>query len=392
MNKKVIYGVVLIAIVAGAINFAVERFSISPVVQESGTDFLKAPEGFSVRVFSDNSERSALTVPGPNGGPRMMMETNDGILVSIPIDGAVMRLYDKDRDGVVEESAVFLDALNNPHGLARAGEWVYVAEENRVIRVRTNTTGDALPETIEHITDLPTGGHFTRTIHIFENSEGAEKLYITVGSSCNVCREDDPRRAAMIECDLEGKECRVFAHGLRNTVDFTLHDGAIYATDNGRDGLGNKLPPEEINIVKDGGNYGWPNCYGNNIHDTDFDKNTYIRNPCMEPFETPAFVELPAHVAPLGLAFYEGETFPSEYRDKLFVAYHGSWDANPPVGYKVVAVDTKTGAQSDFVTGWRGEDGKVRGRPVGILNYLGGLLVSDDASGNIYFVSHGVKL
>lgn len=391
MNKKVIYGVVLIAIVAGAINFAVERFSISPVVQESGTDFLKVPEGFSVRIFSGTLERSALSVPGPNGGPRMMLETDDGILVSIPIDGTVMRLYDRDRDGVVEESAVFLDALNNPHGLARAGEWVYVAEENRVIRVRTNTTGDALPETIEHITDLPTGGHFTRTIHIFENSEGAEKLYITVGSSCNVCREDDPRRAAMTECDLEGKECRVFAHGLRNTVDFTLHDGAIYATDNGRDGLGNKLPPEEINIVKDGGNYGWPNCYGNNIHDTDFDKNTYIRNPCMEPFETPAFVELPAHVAPLGLAFYEGETFPAQYRGKLFVAYHGSWDANPPVGYKVVAVDTKTGTQSDFIVGWRGEDGKVRGRPVGILNYLGGLLVSDDASGNIYFVSHGGK-
>lgn len=391
MNKKTIYGIFVLVVIVGVINFAIERFSVSRVSHESTADFLKLPEGFTARIFSGDSERNTLSVPGPQAGPRMMLSTDDGVLVSMPFAGAVMRLYDKNRDGQAEERAVFLDGLNRPHGLARSGEWVYIAEENRVLRVRTNAEGNALPETVEHITDLPTGEHFTRTIHIFKNPKGEEKLYITVGSSCNVCQENDPRRAAMTECDLLGKECRVFARGLRNSVDFTMREGVMYATDNGRDGLGNAVPPEEINIIKEGGNYGWPICYGNNIHDTDFDENTYIRNPCMEPFETPAFIELPAHVAPLGLAFYEGKTFPAEYRDKLFVAYHGSWDANPPVGYKVVSVDIATGAQSDFITGWRTKDGKVKGRPVAIHNYLDGLLVSDDGGGKIYFVSYELE-
>jgi len=231
------------------------------------------------------------------------------------------------------------------------------------------------------INDLPTGGHFTRTIKVRNNS-----LFISIGSSCNVCYEKDERRAAIIRCDLNGTGCRVFARGLRNAVGFIFHPvtGKMYSTDNGRDWLGENLPPDEINLVEDGKNYGWPVCYGKNIHDTDFDKNVYIRNPCMEPFEMPSLVDLQAHSAPLGLAFYYGNSFPQEYRGDLFVAYHGSWNRLEPTGYKIVSIDMDTFTVKDFATGWL--DGtNVRGRPVDIIVADdGSLLVSDDNAGKIY--------
>ncbi|KKT15569.1 MAG: NHL repeat containing protein [Parcubacteria group bacterium GW2011_GWF2_43_38] len=184
---------------------------------------------------------------------------------------------------------------------------------------------------------------------------------------------------------MNGKNCTVFASGLRNTVDFVEHQGAIYGTDNGRDQLGNTLPPEEINKLVAGGNYGWPICYGQQLHDTNFDKNVYIRDPCADTI-APA-VELPAHNAPLGLAFYQGEEFPPDYQGDLFVAAHGSWNRQPPDGYKVFRIDWQTKKVSDFITGWLSGT-TVRGRPVGVVNYQGGLLVSDDAGGIIYFVRY----
>ncbi len=248
-----------------------------------------------------------------------------------------------------------------------------------MIRVK-DTNGDNVAEkdTLEKILDLPTGGHFTRTIRILR-----DKLYVSVGSSCNVCIEADQTRAAIQQCDLNGKNCLVFAKGIRNAVGFIQYNDKIYATENGRDWLGDNLPPDELNIIEEGGNYGWANCYGKNVHDTNFDKNTYIRNPCMEPFERESFVDLPAHVAPLGLTAYTGDTFPKEYRGKLFIALHGSWNSSKPVGYKIVTVDPETREVKDFATGFLG-NGVVYGRPVDIMNFRDGLLVTDDNQGRIY--------
>jgi glucose/arabinose dehydrogenase len=196
--------------------------------------------------------------------------------------------------------------------------------------------------------------------------------------------------------NLDGSDQKVFARGLRNTVFFTwsLVDGRMWGTDNGRDLLGDDLPPDEINIIEEGGNYGWPNCYGKNVHDTDFDKNTYIRNPCMDPFEKASQIDLPAHSAPLGLAFVPEEGWPEEYWYNLIVAFHGSWNRSVPTGYKLVRIKLDARGnylgQEDFVTDWLPQgNSAASGRPAGVLALPGGILyVSDDKGGFIYRIRY----
>ncbi len=164
----------------------------------------------------------------------------------------------------------------------------------------------------------------------------------------------------------------------------------------GRDLLGDNIPPDEINIIEEGKNYGWPICYGKNIHDDQFDKNTYIRNPCMEPFETPSSIDLQAHSAPLGLAFFPEEGWPEEYWHDLLVAYHGSWNRTEPTGYKIVRMrldnEGKYEATEDFITGWLNGKNEALGRPVDILIQPGGLMyISDDKAGVIYRITYREK-
>jgi glucose/arabinose dehydrogenase len=214
------------------------------------------------------------------------------------------------------------------------------------------------------------------------------ELLVSIGSSCNVCHESDPRRAAVYVADLDGKNFRPFATGLRNTVFLATRpaDGKIWGTEMGRDFLGDDLPPDEINIIESGKNYGWPTCYGQNIHDTDFDKNTYIRNPCQAPFETPSVIDIPAHHAPLGLAF-------TENGNVLYVSYHGSWNRSSPVGYKVVKYqldsDGKLVSVADFMTGFLQPDGAIIGRPVGILAVSDNeIYLTDDRAGVVYLITN----
>lgn len=186
-------------------------------------------------------------------------------------------------------------------------------------------------------------------------------------------------------------ESNVIARGLRNSVFFTWHPVTqkLWATEMGRDNLGDNTPPDEINIIEEGKTYGWPNCYGKNIHDSEFDKKVYVRNPCMEPFETPSTIDIPAHSAPLGLAFIPSNSdWPKEYWGNLLVAYHGSWNRSTPTGYKVVRhkFNEKGDYQGveDFITGWLTPKGAL-GRPVDILVRPDGTLyLSDDKAGVIY--------
>ena len=166
---------------------------------------------------------------------------------------------------------------------------------------------------------------------------------------------------------------------------FVENKGKIIGVDNGRDGLGDDYPPEEINIIEENKNYGWPNCYGKQIHDTEYDKKTYVRNPCLDTESS--FIDLQSHSAPLGLAVYNGNKFPEEYKGKIFIAYHGSWNSEKPTGYKVVTADLETNEVKDFATGWISSL-VVKGRPVDIINYKEGLLISDDNAGKIYQVSY----
>ncbi len=203
---------------------------------------------------------------------------------------------------------------------------------------------------------------------------------MTIGSTCDVCREKNPEHAAIISMEKDGSDRKTVATGLRNSVFLTLQpgNGTLWATEMGRDHLGDNLPPDEVNVILGGRDYGWPICYGNRVHDTAFDTNTYIRDPCAD--STPPIIELPAHVAPLGLAFLDD--------DSLLVAEHGSWNSSVPVGYKVALYRHKFGSwtASDFLTGFI-KGASAIGRPVDVLPMPdGSVLVSDDKSGSIWRV------
>ncbi len=375
-------------IVVVLVFIAVSFLGIRPRTSGSLQD-IRLPDGFMIDVFAENLSASPTAFPGPNTGPRFM-EFIDGVLfVSMPQQSKVVALPDEDGDYKADRVVTVIDNLDLPHGLEFHDDWLYIAEEERVIRVKLNGMQadlSTLEVLIGDIPDerLPHGGHFTRTIKIHNNS-----LYLSAGSSCNVCYEEDERRAAINKCDLDGSNCKIFARGIRNAVGFVFHPvtNELFATENGRDLLGDDIPPDEINLVKEGKDYGWPICYGKNIHDTDFDKNVYVRNLCED--KEPSLIDLQAHSAPLGLAFYYGNNFPEKYRGDLFVAYHGSWNRGEPTGYKVVRIDVDEKKVEDFAAGWLKADKTVIGRPVDIvIAEDGSMFVSDDNAGKIYRISY----
>lgn len=342
----------------------------------NATDFpLTVPDGLQVTIFAKDLPSARV----------LKFARNGDLYVSQLAEDQVTRLDIE--NGVVKNQVVMFENLNRPHGLAfdpQNPETLYIAEEDKLSSVDLAYTQRLTP-----ILTLDTGGlHVSRTINFGPDG----RLYLSSGSSCNVCDEESMQRAKIHTVDVSAGTLREFARGLRNSVFFTWHPstGEMWATDMGRDFLGDDLPPDEINIVKEGGNYGWPSCYGQNIHDTDFDKNVYIRNPCMEPFETGSFVDLPAHAAPLGLAFIP-KSWPEEYHDDLLVAVHGSWNRSEPTGYKIIRIklDAKGAYEGmeDFVSGWLTEDGAL-GRPVDVVfGPDDALYVSDDKAGVIYRMS-----
>ncbi len=297
---------------------------------------LFVPTGFHLGIFRDGMS-----------GPRFMALAPDGsVYVSQIGAGSVIRLVDADHDGVAESSSTVHSGLTHPHGLAFRGDTLYVAEEDGVIRY---DPGVASP--VQLVSNLPTGGHSTRSIAF-----GPDNLmYVSIGSSCKT--------------------------------------GALWATNNDRDDIGgfgtpmtDSLPPERVNILTLGGNYGWPQCYLPNRPNPE-----YSSANC-SAIVAPA-ITFTAHSAPLGIAFYTGSMFPAGYQGDAFVAYHGSWDRSVPTGAKVVRVHVSGGVPvsiEDFVVGWQLSDYSRWGRPAGFLVMPdGALLISDDASGRIWRVSYG---
>jgi glucose/arabinose dehydrogenase len=341
---------------------------------------LRLPAGFQIAVF-------ARDLPGA----RFMAFSPSGVLVvSLTRAGRVMALSAPGRAGQSSRSYVLIDGLQRPHGLAFSGGDLYVAETGGVLRFAnadaTLQAGRSLQKDQGEVvvSNLPAGGmHFTRTIVFGPNGD----LFIAVGSDCNVCEEGDPRRAAILRLPKGSKAAEVYAGGLRNSVGLRLNpqDGKLWATDNGRDRLGDDLPPEEINIITEHGFYGWPYCYGNNLPNPEFPGSGKCRDAI------PPALGLRAHNAPLGLDFYRGGQFPAEYRGDLFVASHGSWNRSVPDGYKVVRVRVEQGKPvrwEDFVTGWL-QGGRAWGRPVDVLSGPdGALYVSDDEADCIYRITY----
>ncbi len=339
---------------------------------------LKLPPGFSIALFAKDLPNARVIVFDGFGNA----------WVSQPSQGTVSTL--EIQNGVVTHQHVVFKGLNKPHGLAfdpQDKNILYIAEESRIVRAHLYSDAP-----LEKIVDLPTGGnHFTRTIEFGPDG----RLYIAVGSTCNVCNETDWRRAKILVMNKDGSGLKEYAKGLRNSVFFQWNPDTkeMWATEMGRDLLGDNIPPDEINIIREGQNYGWPNCYGQNIHDDSFDKNTYIRNPCQEPFEQPSKIDLQAHSAPLGLAFIPANNWPAEYRKGLLTAFHGSWNRSTPTGYKVVWFSKSADQyiQHDFITGWFPPGGKstsaALGRPVDLVFGPGGALyITDDKAGVVYRV------
>lgn len=356
--------------------------------QQPDVSRLQLPAGFKIEVFAQTGKCGPRALAWSPGGALLATCVDEGQVVAVPAPG-----------GKPGRVATVLDDLSAPHGIAFHQGKLYVGEAHQAVAYDWDERA-LRARNPQKIADLPGsgGGHMTRTL-VFHN----RKLYVSVGSSCNVCEEDDPRRAAVLEFDLESKpqggpKMRIFARGLRNSVGMAVNPktNTLWAADNGSDWRGDDLPPEEINdLGAGGGDFGWPYCYGRRVADAKFGRASAQR--CQAT--VPAKVEMQAHSAPLGLLFYQGTMFPPEYRGDLFVTFHGSWNRSVPTGYKVVRIqlDEKgepRGGPEDFITGWvrPGEtrSGQWMGRPVGLLTGSdGALYVSDDASGTIYRVTYG---
>jgi glucose/arabinose dehydrogenase len=338
---------------------------------------LVVPPGFKISVFA-----SGLI------GARLMTVSPEGVLlVARRRTHEVVALPDKNKDGIAEPE-VILTGQTNAHSLAFRGGYLYIATTPAVMRVRwTNGAPDGTPSVF---VDLPTSTpavHTSRTINFGPDG----RLYVSIGSSCDVCTEGDPRRTTIQVYDADGKG-RPFATGLRNAngFDFDPSTGRLWAGDNGQDGLGPDFPPDEINLVEEGKHYGFPFFIGNNRP-----------NPTPVTESVPASLsavapalELPAHVASTDVRFYTGTQFPAAYRNALFLAMHGSTAIPPKVGYKVIRVRMKDGRPDgfeDFVTGWLKDD-VVSGRPAGLATGAdGALYISDDNKGFIYRISYGAR-
>ncbi len=338
----------------------------------------RLPAGFSLSLYSAELSRARFLRFTPAGD----------LLVSRTHAGEVVLLrQDADGDGVSDSQETLLSGLSRPHGLDVTPGWLYVAESHRVGRVPFDreagrVTGD-YEVVIDGLTD--NGNHGLKTIRI-----GADgMLYLAQGSTCNVCEEEDPRRATLMRYAPDGSGGEIIATGLRNSVgfDWSPFDGGLYATDNGRDLLGDDFPPCELNLIEPGRFYGWPYFNGDNVPDPDMgpDPLAGARRP------TAPVHAFRAHNAPLGITFLrDTDGWPAEFQRSALVALHGSWNRSEPDGYKVVSLHwTEQGiVERDFLSGFL-LDGDVSGRPVDVAQGPdGAVYISDDYAGAIYRVTY----
>lgn len=341
---------------------------------------LRAAEGFGINPFA--------RVPDVRG---LAITSAGDLLVTTPRSGAVrLVLADRDDDGISDGQRVLLEELNRPHGLALRDGWLYVGETDAVLRVGFDAATGSITGTPERIvTGLPAGGnHWTRTLRF--GPDGL--LYLSVGSSCNVCVEEDERRAAMLRFQPDGSGYELFATGLRNAVgfDWRPESGELYATDNGRDLLGDDFPPCELNRVVKGGFYGWPYANGDRVPDPDLGAEGADRISSSVP---PAH-GFQAHNAPLGIHFVRSPDAPPGLQGAALVALHGSWNRTRKDGYKVVSLHWQPDGgiiERDFIWGFL-EDEDVIGRPVEIAEATdGSFYLTDDLGGQVYRIAAGTQ-
>lgn len=367
-------------IVVGAVNFPVGSTTANPDSLESR---IQLPSGFSFSIYADDI---------PNARELRLTQRGD-LLVSTPNrDQIILLSRDDNGDGRYDAKKVILDKLNSPNGIdfytdEKQQNWLYVAEEDAIGRVGFDHERGELVGAYERIvSDLPGGGnHWKKTLRF--GPDGL--MYVTFGSSCNVCIENDKRRATMMRYQPDGSGEEIYASGLRNTegFDWSPANGALYATDNGRDLLGDDFPPCEFNKIEQGKFYGWPFANGDQLKDPDYGNGheTEIANS-VAPVHY-----FRAHNAPLGVVFLRHKYLPEEYRQAALVALHGSWNRSQKDGYKVVSLHWQADGsilEKDFMSGFLKND-NVIGRPADLVEGENGdIFISDDYAGAIYRVRY----
>jgi glucose/arabinose dehydrogenase len=371
MRAKTTVGVALSMVVVLSIACSGLTEGTGQTTNDDARSFVQVPQGFAVSIFAEGLV-----------GVRMLEMGPDGRLYAVRSSAGQIVRFDLNADGTANGApAIVASGLRQPFGLAFLNGDLYVGETHQVIRL----TGPAFTQETIIVPGLPTGGHGTREIEFGPDG----RLYLSVGSSCNLCEEGDVRRAAVVRYAANGSGQEIIALGLRNTVGLAFHPetGALWASQNERDNLGDDVPAEELNILTPGGaveHFGWPYCYENRV------PNPEYADPGRCLSTVPPALEMQAHSAPLGMVFYDGDQFPVEYRGDLFLAFHGSWNRSEPTGYKIVRVRVENGqpvSYEDFAAGWLTESGRVLGRPVAVeVGPDGSLYVSDDGAGRIWRV------
>ena len=386
--KRLGLAAVLLVVSLGACRYLLpERFAVNVPVESllgggkaPAEDVMRSrirvPEGFRIGIW-------ASEIAGARG---LRFTPQGDLLVSVPNSDRIELLeVDLDGDDRSDGRRVVIDDLNRPYGMDLHDGWLYVGETDAVGRIRFDTASGATRGEYERlVTGIPEGGHSTRTVRF----GGDGWLYVSIGSSCNACVEEDPRRAAIVRYRADGTGEEIYATGLRNAVGFDWHPrtGELYANDNGRDLLGDDFPPCELNRIEAHGFYGWPVANGDRVPDPDLGEGEEDRiSSSIAPVHG-----YPAHNAPLGLAFIRGAHVPSGYRGAALSALHGSWNRTEKDGYKVVSLHWLPDGsieQRDFVSGFEVDD-DVIGRPVDVAEGPdGAFYISDDYAGLIYRVA-----
>ena len=367
---------------------------------------LKLPPGFEISVFAKLADKY--------GQPRMMALDNQGqLFVALGSSNQVVMLPDANKDGIAETPVVVANNLNAPNGVVFVQNDLLIANQDSVVKLTQKNGVWSAPQPF--ISHLAYGHHTVKTIKLGPDNH----LYINIGSSCNVCVEENATRATIQRYTVEGKPAGslvtlgrhapdpTWAKGLRNSQSFAWHPktGAMFATNNGSDmrssskngKVNDDIPPEHLNRIEAGKHYGWPYCWGEANNSNASNTKSMVQDPNFVGVEnfcqtaTPPAITFTSHSTPIGISFLDKTNWPADYKNDAIVALHGSWNCQNPSGYKLVRVKFNGDNPvevSDFATGWLSEN-RVWGRPADVIvGADGALYVSDDRAGYIYRVTY----
>jgi glucose/arabinose dehydrogenase len=339
---------------------------------------LKLPPGFSISVYAEGVEEA-----------RAMALSPEGTLYVGSMGDKVFALPDADGDGKADEVITVARGLQLPVGVDYKDGDLYVSSIDRIVKLpgierRLKAPPSPVLVSAKFPPDRAHGWKFIKF-----GPDGL--LYVPVGAPCNICERADSRYSSIMRMRPDGSRLEVFAHGVRNSVGFDWHPQTkeLWFTENGRDRLGDDLPPDELNrAAAKGMHFGFPYCHGRGILDPQFGQGKRCQD------FVPAAMDLGPHVAALGMRFYAGSMFPSAYRGRIFIAEHGSWNRSSPVGYRITTVRLQGDQPVEykvFAEGWL-QGPRAWGRPADVLvRQDGSLLVSDDEANAIYRISYSAS-